>query len=118
MGAPQGSARDDRESCLFHVGVDKTSTTLTLTLCGELDIATAGELREHLVIAESSDVRTVVIDFDRLTFFGTVGLSLLVLALRRARVTDQEIVVRNADGQARRLFELSGVADTYDLALS
>jgi anti-anti-sigma factor len=61
--------------------------TLTITLHGDLDHATARLLEDALSSIGSSRPAEVVVDCSELTFIGTAGLEMLLAAERRNRPT-------------------------------
>jgi anti-sigma B factor antagonist len=84
----------------------------TVTVAGELDVATAPQLREHLV-ALLAGHRPLVIDLDRVSFCDATGLGVLVGAANRAGASLHLICSRP---QTRRLFQLTGLAQRLPLA--
>jgi anti-sigma B factor antagonist len=81
-----------------------------VTVAGELDIATAPELRDCLVPL-LADHPTLVIDLDRVSFCDATGLGVLVGAANRARL---HLVCSRPN--IRRLFDLTGLARRLPLA--
>ena len=68
-----------------------------LSITGDCDLASAPELRRHIVRA-STDVDELVIDLSGVGFIDSVGLGLLVGAARRV----EHLIVVAPDGSARR----------------
>lgn len=68
---------------LFFVQVTGPPTRPVLTVSGELDIATAAQLRECLETVITADAAGVVVDCRRLQFCDAAGLSVLLAAARR-----------------------------------
>ena len=69
------------------VSTDDGVGTLTITLHGEIDHATARLLEEALSVISSSRPADVVVDCSDLTFIGTAGIEMLLSAERRNRPT-------------------------------
>ena len=61
------------------------NTTATVSLAGELDLATALPLRDHLDQLYARGVRTFVLDTAGVTFIDSVGLSVILELVRRCR---------------------------------
>jgi anti-sigma B factor antagonist len=87
----------------------------TVTVAGELDIATAPELRERLVPL-LADHPTLVIDLDRVSFCDATGLAVLVGAANRARANRARLHLVSSRPNIRRLFDLTGLARRLPLA--
>jgi anti-sigma B factor antagonist len=83
----------------------------TFNLRGELDHATAPELRAPLEQAIDQGARSVLIDLTDCNFIDSTGLSVLVHA--RSRVLDEgaggRFEICCADAQIRRLLEITGI---------
>ncbi|MDQ4031155.1 MAG: STAS domain-containing protein [Actinomycetota bacterium] len=75
---------------------------VVLRVVGEVDLATLGQLREHLHQYVSSDDRGLVLDCTEVSFLAACGIGLLVETAERARahgmalrlVTDTPLVLR------------------------
>jgi anti-sigma B factor antagonist len=83
-----------------------------LSLAGELDVATAPELRsaigaffEH----PAAPGATLVIDLAAVTFVDSTTLGVLVGAIRMAEQTTSSVVIRNQAPAIQRVFELTGL---------
>jgi anti-anti-sigma factor len=81
---------------------------VVLELEGDLDLATVDVLRHELSAAIWSGVPLVVVDLDRLDFFGVVGLRPLVAAADRMAVRDRRLAVVGNQRPVRRLLIASG----------
>jgi anti-sigma B factor antagonist len=86
-----------------------------VTVAGELDIATAAELRDCLVPL-LADHPTLVIDLDRVSFCDATGLGVLVGAANRARANRARLHLVCSRPNIRRLFDLTGLARRLPLA--
>ncbi len=80
----------------------------TIALSGELDIATAPILEEHLVRLEADGVTSIVIDLVEVTFIESAGLRACVDAGKRAKQNSRELRVFRARPELRRVFGLVG----------
>jgi anti-anti-sigma factor len=81
----------------FSVSVSKLNGTATLHLAGELDIATAPQLREALTDVDGS----LVVDLGRLTFIDAIGIEELARVARRSTLE-----IRGASPFVRRVLTL------------
>jgi anti-anti-sigma factor len=87
---------------------------IVLAVRGEVDIATADELRRRLdaVIRAAGD-RPVVVDLADVTFLDSTGLAALfeeAITFRPRRLT-----LRRVSGPVRRVLEVTATLDSFDL---
>lgn len=87
-----------------------------ITVVGEIDVATAPQLREslHRVIARGQS--TVVLDMLAVTFLDSTALGVLVGGLKRCRELGGELHVVVADARIRKIFEITGLNKVFPLA--
>jgi anti-sigma B factor antagonist len=76
---------------------------------GQLDVATAPGFRQDLLEAQYGGSSRVVVDLDGVEFLDSMGLGVLVGALKRARTHDGELVIACSRERLRHLFELTGL---------
>lgn len=98
----------DGPAC-FHIQTSPSGTDVVIAITGEIDAATASALSAELEDAIASTAPRVVVDFSRLSFIDSSGLSMLIAAHRRLVEDGRGLVVRSAPPSARRLLEISGL---------
>lgn len=76
---------------------------------GQLDAATAPQLRQVLVEAQYGASTRLLVDLDGIEFIDSMGLGVLVGALKRARSHDGELVLVCQRERTLSLFELTGL---------
>ena len=82
---------------------------MTVLVDGELDLSSAGELRQ-LLEAHLADRKTVLLDLSGVPFMDSTGLGAILAALRGADEGLGELqVVGELQPQTRRMMELTGV---------
>ena len=82
---------------------------------GELDLANAPELSELLPRAYA-EADEVVLDLSGIDFIDSSGLCAILAALRKTQSNGKRLAISSAlPPQARRLFELAGVAGRLPL---
>jgi anti-sigma B factor antagonist len=79
-----------------------------VSLAGELDLASARRMEEHLASIEEQQPSRVVIDLGGLAFIDSSGLRVLLLADSRARERGYELVLLPGPEPVRRVFEMTG----------
>ena len=82
---------------------------------GELDLATAGSLRDVMIEHARREPEVLVIDLGRLSFMDCSGVRILLEAHARARQTDRRVEVVCPRGQVRRLLSVSAADLELDL---
>jgi anti-sigma B factor antagonist len=91
-------------------------TRVRVKVTGELDIATVPLLVEALRAVEREHDRTIVLDLGGLTFTDASGLHAIATASSRAQRRGRRLVVARPSEQILRLFELSGIEQSLELA--
>ena len=97
------------------IEVSQGSGHVLVTVAGEVDIATAPQLRERLA-APAAGGRPLIVDLDRVTFIDAAGLGALVGAASRAAACGGSLYAVCARHQVRRLFAITGLDRQIPLA--
>jgi anti-anti-sigma factor len=84
---------------------------VSLTLEGELDLASVGELEQRLAAAQAQAPRRLVVDLRRLAFIDSSGLRAIIQADAHARAQGTDLVLRPGGESIQRVFELTGALD-------
>lgn len=98
----------------FRVEAENDAGLNTVSVFGELDQATAPELRTALTRALGGGV-AVLVDLSDCDFIDSTGLSLLVEAKRRLAENERQFGVCCPDADVRRLLELTGIDEAVGL---
>ena len=80
-----------------------------LTFDGELDLATAPELRAAVADLLGQGVRRIELDLHACTFLDSSGMGALLWAERRLQAAGGGLVIAGAHGAVARTLEVSGV---------
>jgi anti-sigma B factor antagonist len=102
----------------FDVAVEPAGDHVRVVIAGEVDFANAARLSAALERADRSSGQNIVLDLADLTFIDSTGLRELVSAARTARRYGRRIVAVNASHHIQRLFELTAIDKTIDVAKS
>jgi anti-sigma B factor antagonist len=81
---------------------------------GQLDVATASQLKQTLAEAQS-DARLIVLDLRELVFMDTAGVHVIVDASAAARRDGRRVVLVRAPDQVHRMFALTGTSADIDV---
>jgi anti-sigma B factor antagonist len=88
----------------------------TLVISGELDVATAAEVRSAGEQAVADGSQSLVVDLEAVTFLDSSGLGALI-ALRNASLAAQRsFSLRRPSPRVNKVLELSGLTDVFDVA--
>ncbi len=97
----------------FQIEERVAGTRPVIAVSGEIDVATAPQLREclHRVIAQGE--ATIVLDLLGVTFLDSTALGVLVGALKRCRELGGELHVVVADPRIMKIFEITGLTSVF-----
>jgi anti-sigma B factor antagonist len=96
-------------SLLFHVDVEPDRDAVRVRPTGELDLATAGQVRERIAELVASGFQRLVIDLRPTTFIDSTGLRLLLETDAAAKDGGWELAVVDGPPAVRRAFDITGL---------
>ena len=79
----------------------------SVSVAGEVDLATAPELKEALGEVVSSGASGVLVDLSNATFIDSTTLGVLMGAVKRLRPAGGELVIACHDPNIRKIFEIT-----------
>lgn len=88
------------------ITTDAAADRTTVSLVGELDLASAPHVRWTLAQVGG---QAIVVDLSRLTFIDATGMSSLLIVRRHLKQMGRTLVLTGARGPVRRVFEMSGL---------
>jgi anti-sigma B factor antagonist len=97
----------------FEVREVREDGRVVFLVSGEIDLATAGDLRETLLAAVDS--RPLWVDLTEVEFMDSTGLNALVVA---HHASDGSLVVVCPEGPPRRALEISGLHQVLNVVTS
>lgn len=80
-----------------------------LHVAGELDLATAPQLRDAVAAVVDQGVTAVVVDLARLAFVDSSGVAALAAAVRQLGERGGRLSVRSVPPRAARVFAVTGL---------
>lgn len=92
---------------LLELTTERVGATVRLSLEGELDIASAGQVERELERIEREGPATVVLDLRKLTFMDSTGLRIVVSADARAREQSRQLVIVRGPEAVQRIFRMT-----------
>jgi anti-sigma B factor antagonist len=99
------------------IAVRRRPGHVLVTVSGEIDILTAGQLRDRLAGPAGGGLR-VIVDFSRVTFIDAAGARVLARAAARATARGGSLRLACAGRRVRRVLALTGLDRTIPLAAS
>jgi anti-sigma B factor antagonist len=100
----------------FTISDDRTNLPhYIVRMTGELDIATAPELRAHLLMLFENGQVTLTVDLDELEFIDSSGLGVLLGALKRARAQEGEISLICSNELVLKVLSITGLNSVFPL---
>lgn len=97
------------------IAVRRRAGHVLVTVSGEIDIATAGQLRARLAGAVGGG-QQVIVDLSRVSFIDAAGAGILAGAAARAAARGGSLRLAAAGRQVRRVLVLTGLDRSIPLA--
>ncbi|HOK43745.1 MAG TPA: STAS domain-containing protein [Thermoclostridium caenicola] len=82
-------------------------------LRGEIDIYSAPDFRENLFQAIGDCKEDIVLDCSELSYIDSMGLGIMVAALKRAKQNDSNVRIRNPKPNVKKLFKITGLDKVF-----
>ena len=98
----------------LRIGVESGETATLVVLHGDLDIATAPELRDCLAKVIGDGAR-IVVDLEAVGFLDSAGLGILVGALKRARTAGGELELVCTSRDVLKPLEITGLDRVFTI---
>jgi anti-sigma B factor antagonist len=99
------------EPTAFTAEIREEDGATVVLLAGELDISSAGALREVLVLPEVISASSVRVDLAKVEYLDSSGMGVLVSACKRIKASGGTFSVACAQGEPRRALEVSGLLE-------
>ena len=97
------------EPCEFELRADRTGTTASVAITGELDIATLPEFEQVVRSVRSPDMERLVVDLRQVTFMDSMGIEQLLRLHTELAEAGAELLVVRGPHAVHRVFELTGL---------
>lgn len=89
-----------------------------LEVHGEVDVATAPRLREHLLRLVNDQRHRIVVDLLGVDFIDSTGLGVLIGALKRVRSHDGDLRLVIGDARILKVFSITGLDQVFSISES
>jgi anti-anti-sigma factor len=88
----------------------------TITLSGEIDVASAGDVEQELARVEATTASAIVLDLSEVTFMDSTAVRLLLTADARSRQDGRRLALRRPSASVLRVLRLVGIEDRLPFA--
>ena len=99
----------------FDITERADATPPVVAVSGEIDVATAPQLRECLQRVIAQGEPTIVLDLLGVTFLDSTALGVLVGALKRCREAGGDLHIVVADPRIMKIFEITGLTNVFTI---
>jgi len=89
--------------------------TTVLAAHGEIDVATAPQLRQQIVEVASASSDPLVIDLEGVDFLDSTGLGVLVSGLKRFRTLGSDVLLVATRPRILKVFEITGLTQVFSI---
>jgi anti-sigma B factor antagonist len=98
---------------VFSVVEEEVQGTSVLSARGEIDVATAPELRRYLHARADAGRTVVVMDLSQASFLDSTGLGVLVGANKRLHESGGELRLVVTEPRILKVFEITGLHEVF-----
>ncbi len=88
---------------------DENSNMWLMNVTGEIDIYTAGKLKEKLVQVLNEKNESIKINCEKLEYIDSTGLGVLIGALKRLKQDDKNIIIVKPRENIVKLLNITGL---------
>jgi anti-sigma B factor antagonist len=94
---------------VFNVVVSERAGWSVIAVLGELDLATAPQLRQRIVALVSQGAVRLLLDLRATDFIDSIGLGVIIGALKRVQPLGGEVAVVCTTSRIRTVFEMTRI---------
>ncbi len=102
----------------FTVSVESGEQYSVVSVVGEIDSATAPELRDGLHEATASGPSLLVVDLLQVTFIDSTALGVLIEASNRAETEGQMMRIVVSEPRILKVFKITGLTEIFAIRTS
>jgi anti-sigma B factor antagonist len=103
---------------LFAMDLSTVGEWVVIAVIGEIELATAPRLRQQVVTVVGDGQIKIVLDLSKVDFVDSIGLGVIVSALKRVRGRNGDLIVAGPAPRVRALFELTRLDEIVELYAS
>lgn len=99
----------------MHITAHQQLGTYTFSLGGHFTFTDHPEFREVLTHIEQAGVTSVIVDISQVEFVDSAALGMLLLANDAASKYAKKLVIRGAQGQVKKMFDMANFQSIFSL---
>lgn len=96
----------------------KTSPVITLELKGRMDAITSDQLDGTISTLLAQRETQFVIDFSQLEYISSSGLRVLLIAAKKLKNADGQLILCSLNDQIKTIFDISGFSSIFSIVQS
>ena len=97
----------------FEIAEKRIDSVSVVTVTGEIDVATAPDLRECLLAQEADRVSAIVVDLTGVSFIDSTALGVLVGAYRRQEDAGGALKLVVTESRILKVLEITDLASVF-----
>jgi len=97
----------------FEINQTEHDGVPILHVRGEIDVATAPQLRDHLQSCVAKNKSTIIVDLLAVTFLDSTALGVMVGGLKRCREGGGDLHLVIAEPRILKVFEITGLTEVF-----
>lgn len=99
---------------MFEISTESNDgQNVIFSVKGEIDIYSAPDFKESLYQSINNVQQNIILDCRDLSYIDSMGLGILVGALKRVREKDHNITIRSPRSTVRKLFRITGLDKAF-----
>ena len=102
----------------FEIAEKRIDGVSVLTVSGEIDLATAPDLRERLMAQEADQVSAIVVDLTGVSFIDSTALGVLVAAYRRQEDAGRTLKLVVTEPRILKVLEITDLTSVFPVFAS
>lgn len=91
----------------MEMHINKSGTQCEVNLSGHFTFSDNMKFKEVLALAESAEIKNIVLDFARVEFVDSAALGMLMILRNAAEKRHQTVAIRAAQGQVAKIMRMS-----------
>ncbi len=82
---------------------------------GEVDVYTAPQLKQQMIVLLEQGAKEVVVDLTKVDYLDSTALGVLIGGLKRLREIDGNLMLICPNARIKRVFEITGLDKIFDI---
>ena len=100
----------------FDLVTSRTDDAAVVRVIGELDLATAPQLREVLADLTGEGTIHVTVELSEMAFIDSTGVATLVSGLKRLHEAGGDMALESPKPSAMKVFEITGLTSVFTIS--